>query len=226
MNASISEESGAAICGSLTELHDERLVSAAKAGDCGAFVELCERHSKKVLRMIYRITQNWADAEDVLQDSLLKAFLHLKNFEGRSSFSSWLSRIAVNSALMSLRKRRGLEISIDHSSDSQTWQSWEPWDTTESPEALFEQREKKALLRRAILRLPSTYREVMELQHAHDYSTSEIARTLGISVSAVKSRLLRGRVAMRASLLRRHRHHDFLGVMGMTHCSETAARRP
>jgi len=225
MNASISEESDPAICSSLTELHDELLVSAAKAGDRGAFVELCERHSKKVLRMIYRITQNRADAEDVLQDSLLKAFIHLKNFEGRSSFASSLSRIAVNSALMFLRKRRGLEISIDHSSDdSQTWQSWESSDTTESPEALFAQREKEALLRRAILRLPSTYREVMELQHANDYSTSEIARTLGISVSAVKSRLSCGRVAMRASLLRRHRHHDFLGVMGMTHRSETAAR--
>ena len=225
MNASISEESGTAICGSLTELPDELLVSAAKAGDRGAFVELSERHSKKVLRTIYRITQNRADAEDVLQDALLRAFINLKNFEGRSSFSSWLSRIAINSALMFLRKRRRLEISIDNSSDdSQTRQSWEPWDMAESPEALFAQREKEALLRCAILRLPSTFREVMELQHAHDYSTSEIAQTLGISVSAAKSRLLRARVAIRASFRRRHRHHEFLGVMGRTHLSETAAR--
>ncbi len=226
MNASISEESGAAISGSLTELRDELLVSAAKAGDCSAFVELCERHTKKLLPGIYRITQNREDAEDVLQESLLKAFLNLKTFEGRSSFASWLTRIAINSALMLLRKRRGVEISIDNAGDgSLPWLAWEPWDKTESPEALFAQREKEALLRRAILRLPATFREVMELRHAYDYSTTEIARILGISVSAVKSRLSRGRVAMRASLRRRHRHHEFLGVMDMTHLSETAAQR-
>ena len=208
MHASISEGSGVAICTSQEELNDELLVSAAQSGDRGAFVELCERHSRKVLRAIYRITQNREDAEDVLQDSLLRAFLNLKNFEGRSSFSSWLTRIAINSALMFLRKRRGFEISIDHACDGS--KTWEQWDQAETPEAGFAQREKEALLRYAILRLPSTFREVMELLHAKECSTSEIAQTLGISVSAAKSRLSRARVAMRASLLRRHRHHELL----------------
>ena len=146
MNASISEESGAAISGSLTELRDELLVSAAKAGDCSVFVELCNRHSKKLLPGIYRITQNREDAEDVLQESLLKAFLNLKNFEGRSSFASWLTRIGINSALMLLRKRRGIEISIDNAGDgSLPWQAWEPWDKTESPEALFRAARKRSI---------------------------------------------------------------------------------
>lgn len=143
----------------------------------------------------------------MLQDSLLRAFLNLKNFEGRSTFSSWLTRIAINSALMFLRKRRGFEISVDHACDGS--QTWEPWDQAETPEANFAQREKEALLRYAILRLPPTFREVIELRHTKECSTSEIAQTLGISVSATKSRLLRARVAMRASLLRRRRIMNF-----------------
>ena len=203
------------ICGSRRELNDQLLVSAAQSGDRGAFVELCERHSKKLLQTIYRITQNWEDAEDVLQDALLRAFLNLNGFEGRSSFSSWLTRIAINSAFMFLRKRRRREVSIDHpGDDSETWAALELRDRTETPEAHAARREKETLLRCAILRLPSTFREVIELRHAQEYSTSEIAAALGISVSATKSRLSRARAAMRVSLLRRHRHHELLEIMG------------
>ena len=109
----------------LSDLSDELLVSAAQAGDASAFVELKERHVNKLLWRIYRITRNWQDAEDVLQESFLKAFVHLPGFEGRSSFSSWITRIAINSALMLLRKRRVVEISIDaFASDGETWSGW------------------------------------------------------------------------------------------------------
>src|ERR1700692_2580728 len=81
------------ILGSLKEMSDAGLVSAAKSGDAVAFVELSRRHSDKILRRTYRIVKNWQDAEDVLQDSFMKAFIHLKDFEERSSFSSWLTRI-------------------------------------------------------------------------------------------------------------------------------------
>ena len=97
----------------LRDMSDELLVSAAQAGDAYAFAELKDRHANKLLSRIYRITRNWQDAEDVLQESLMKAFLHLPTFESRSSFSSWITRIAINSALMLLRKRRGVEVSID-----------------------------------------------------------------------------------------------------------------
>jgi RNA polymerase sigma-70 factor (ECF subfamily) len=184
------------------ETSDELLVFAAKSGDAGAFVELSNRHSSKTLWRIYRITRNWEDAEDALQDSFLKAFTHLKNFEGRSSFSSWLTRIAINSALMILRKKRPyLEISIDgRNDDHEAWQACEPRDPTEDPETLYAQREREELLRGAILRLRPHFRDVVHLEQTQECSTKEIAQTLGISVAAAKSRLLRAKMALRASL--------------------------
>src|ERR1700691_2756103 len=98
----------------LDEMPEDLLVSAAKAGDAVAFVELSKHHSNLVLRQAYRIVKNQQDAEDVLQESLIRAFLHLKEFEERCSFSSWLTRIAINFSLMTLRKRRGnIEISME-----------------------------------------------------------------------------------------------------------------
>jgi RNA polymerase sigma-70 factor, ECF subfamily len=184
----------------LTNMSDSLLVLAAQSGDCGAFGELCERHSKKILPRIYRITRNWEDAEDALQESLLRAFVHLKAFEGRSSFSSWFTTIAVNSALLLLRKKRRLEIPIDCGpGDSETVQCWEPRDDSENPEGRYARCEREELVRSAIRRLPSCFRRVAELQHTHEYSTQQIARELGISVSAAKSRLYRARMRMQAS---------------------------
>src|SRR5258708_39914878 len=88
------------------EMSEEALVSMAKLGDSDAFVELGKLHSNRILQTIYRITRNWHDAEDALQDAMLKAFSHLKDFQEKSSFSTWLTRIAINSALMILRKTR------------------------------------------------------------------------------------------------------------------------
>jgi RNA polymerase sigma-70 factor (ECF subfamily) len=201
MNLSMCEENGALIGDITRESSDELLVSAAKSGDSRAFVELCERHSKKVLPTIFRITKNREDAEDVLQDAFLKAFVHLKSFEGRASFSSWLTRIAINSALMVLRKKRRLEIPIDYAwDDPQARETWEPWDHSGTPESHYVEREKEELLRDAIVRLPSNFREVVELRHAQEYSTKEIAQLLGISLAAAKSRLTRARVAVRATI--------------------------
>ena len=185
------------------EMSDEVLVSTAKSGDANAFVELSKRHSNRVLQTTYRITRNRQDAEDALQDSLLKAFTHLKDFQEKSSFSTWLTRIAINSALMILRKKRVcVEISIDGSDDSgEKYERWEPRSLTEDPENRFARREREELLRDAILRLPPVVREAVELRQARDYSAREIAQALGISVAAVKSRLSRARLTLRAALL-------------------------
>ena len=197
MTSSIAIENDILINQAPREMNDKLLVLAAKAGNRSAFVELCERHSKKLLSRVYRITKNWEDAEDVLQDSLLKAFVHLKSFECRSSFSSWLTRIAINSALMHLRKKRGIEISIDYfGDDSQTWRTWELWDHSPTPESHYARREREELLKSVILRLPPKFRQAVELRHTLGYSTKEIAQTLGISVAAAKSRLLRARMAV------------------------------
>ncbi len=184
-------------------MNDEQLVSAAKGGDSVAFVELSRRHSNKMLWKIYRITRNWEDAEDVLQDSLLKVFAHLNGFECRCGFAAWFTRIAINSALMSLRKKRDhIEIPIDGASDhSGEWRAWEPRDLAGDPGSQYAKREREQLIREAILRLPPGYRAALELQHAEGYSTNEIAHSLGISPSAAKSRLSRARTLLRSSLV-------------------------
>jgi RNA polymerase sigma-70 factor (ECF subfamily) len=185
----------------LSAWDDELLVSAAKAGDRSAFVELYERHSRKVLPRIYRITKNREDAEDAFQDAVLRAFAHVKGFEGRSNFASWLTRIAINSALMVLRKRRGAEISIEQMCDhSENPRAWEPSDHSETPEACYARRESEGLLRNAIQRLPCIFRDALELQHSRECSSSQVAEELGISVSAAKSRLMRARRTVRRGL--------------------------
>ncbi len=185
--------------------NEQMLVAAAQAGDAVAFVNLCKLHSDKILRRLYRITQNWEDAEDALQDSFLKAFLHINKFEGRSSFSSWLTRIAINSALMLLRKKRSrneipMEISVDGDQDPQHRDVVDP---ALSPEHRYVQCETRELLGNAIPRLSPCFRSVVELYHYENRSTAEIADALSISVPAVKSRLLRAKTALRRSMVKR-----------------------
>lgn len=184
-------------------MSDEVLVSTAQSGDANAFVELSKRHSNRALQTAYRITRNRQDAEDALQDSLLKAFTHLKTFQGKSSFSTWLTRIAINSALMILRKKRGWsEISLDGADPfSDHHEQREAKSLIEDPEGVYVRREREELLRNAILQLPPVVREAVELRQAEDYSTREIAQALGISVPAVKSRLSRARSTLRAALV-------------------------
>jgi RNA polymerase sigma-70 factor, ECF subfamily len=184
------------------EVSDAVLVSMAKSGDTNAFAELCNRHSGKVWQAAFRITRNRQDAEDALQDSLLKAFCHLTGFQGKSSFSTWLTRIAINSALMILRKKRGWsEISLDGADPfSDHHEQREAKSLIEDPEGVYVRREREELLRNAILQLPPVVREAVELRQAEDYSTREIAQALGISVPAVKSRLSRARSTLRAAL--------------------------
>jgi RNA polymerase sigma-70 factor (ECF subfamily) len=188
---------------SLKHLNDDLLVVSAKAGDTFAFVELRERHASKLLRRLYRITRNWEDAEDALQDSIIRAFTHLNKFEGRSSFSTWLTRIAINSALMIVRKKSTCkELSIDGTNDGlEIINRVELLDRSEDPESCYARREREALLTRAMLRLRPALRDVIRLRHLEECSIEELAESLGISLTAAKSRLLRARIALRASLL-------------------------
>jgi RNA polymerase sigma-70 factor (ECF subfamily) len=190
--------------GKLRQATDDLLTLAAKSGNGAAFVELSRRHSRKIQLQAYRILGNWEDAEDVLQDSLLKAFKHLGQFRGTCTFSTWLTRIAINSALMALRKRQvRSEISYDRTADAtETLDSWEFPDHAPSPERLCANRESEELLWSAIMRLPWCYRTTVELHYATECSTHETARAMGVSVGATKSRLLRARKKLRASLPR------------------------
>jgi RNA polymerase sigma factor (sigma-70 family) len=185
------------------EMCDEMLASRAKSGDTDAFVELSKRHATRVFQVAYRVTRNRQDAEDALQDAFLNAFTHMKDFEGRSSFSTWLTRIAINSSLMILRKKRNShEIPIDGGDDGAgTFATWEARSPMDDPESHYARGETHKLLRKAIHQLPPVYREVIQLRQAKENSVREIAQSLGITVPAVKSRLSRAKSALRTSMI-------------------------
>lgn len=181
--------------------NDEMLVTAARSGEHYAFSELWNRHSKRAFNTMYRITRNRQDAEDAVQEAFLKAFVHLNNFDGRSTFSTWLTRIAINSALMILRKRRTHpETSMDWSADGEGWQQWEIADQRVNTEENYVSEDSARHLKRAIHRLRPALRTIVEIQQLHDGSVKEMAGIAGISVAATKSRLLRARTALRRSL--------------------------
>jgi RNA polymerase sigma factor (sigma-70 family) len=185
----------------LDKSNEEMLIRAAKVGEHSAFSELWRRHSTRAFRSAYRITSNREDAEDALQNAFLNAFVHVKNFDGRSTFATWLTRIVINSALMVLRKRRACpEISIDWSPDSDTWQSWEVEDKRVDIEGHYATKERERHLQRAISRLNPTLRDVIEFRQLHESSVKEIAEDAGISINAAKSRLMRARTSLRKSL--------------------------
>ena len=185
-----------------TEMSDEMLASRAKSGDTDAFVELSKRLNR-VFQATYRVTRNRQDAEDAIQDAFLNAFTHIKNFEGRSSFSTWLTRIAINSALMILRKKRNWsEIPIDGGDGCVgDFATWEPRSPMDDPESHYVRRERDKLLQKAIHELPPVYREVIQLRQGKEGSAREIAQSLGITVSAVKARLSRAKSALRTSMI-------------------------
>jgi len=179
---------------------DHILVAEAKSGDRTAFSELWRRHSRAAFIKVYRITKNRADAEDVIQDTWMKAFVHLKSFDGRANFLTWLTRIAINSALMLLRRRRSRPETSIEPTDGDTWQVWEFADPTEDVEKHYLRRERGERLRRAICYLRPHLRTVIEIQQASDGRVKEIANSAGISISAAKSRLLRARSKLRTEL--------------------------
>jgi RNA polymerase sigma factor (sigma-70 family) len=180
---------------------DMHLVAAAKNGDHQAYAELCRRHSQRTLRTVLRITRNIADADDTLQEALLKAYTHIGEFDGRSAFSSWLTRIAINAALMLLRKRRSQPVygfEVDPETDD--FRLPEPAETSYNPEESCIQNALENELAKAIRYLSPCLRVVIELRCQEDASMAQIAKTLGISKSAVKSRLARARLQIRKRL--------------------------
>lgn len=181
---------------------DTQLVSAAKSGEHRAFVELFHRHSAKVLRATYRVTGNHHDAEDAMQDAFLNAYAHIGKFDGRAQFSSWLIRIAINSSLIILRRRRiRPETSLDSISESDPSHTWDLIDSSADIETHYFSYERANRLRKAIHRLRPNLRNVVEIQQSHDRSLKETAEVANLSVAATKSRLLRARQILRRTLV-------------------------
>lgn len=199
------------------EVHpDVALVNRARQGDVGAFEQLVKQYDRQVFRIAQHITQNREDAEDVVQDAFLKAYEKLDQFQGNSKFYTWLVRIAVNESLMRLRKRRtGRMVSIDE--DVQTEEGSMPRDLAEwrpDPEALYGQTELAEILRKTVQGLPPGFRVVFVLRDVEGLSTEETAEMLGLSVPAVKSRLLRARLQLRERLSRYFRKKSADGKSG------------
>ncbi len=185
------------------------LVAAAKQGDAEAFEELVRRYEAKIFRLTMNITRNREDAEDAMQDAFLKSYAHLKDFQEDSRFYTWLVRIAANEALMRLRKRRPNEFSLDEPVEGEEdlmpreIEDWGP-----SPEQRFAQTEIREILSEVIDKLEPDFRVVFVLRDIEELSTEETADALGISIPAVKSRLLRARLKLRQKLHRYFRQGE------------------
>jgi RNA polymerase sigma-70 factor (ECF subfamily) len=178
---------------------EEQLIAAAKTGSGASFGVLCERHAKKVFRVIYRIMRNREDAEDAVQDCLLNAFAHVKDFDARSQFATWLTRIAINAALAKLRQnhwKREIPMNEPNPPCELEWHS-EIQDEAPDPEETYRLRERREILNTAILGLRPRARRVVELHQMQEHSVEETAQVLGISTAAVKAGMFHARAALR-----------------------------
>jgi RNA polymerase sigma-70 factor, ECF subfamily len=181
---------------------DGELLAAARNSDGCAFAELCRRHADSIQKRIFQMLRNREDTEDVLQEAIYKAFVHLQCFRGTCAFSTWLTQIAINSALMLMRKRRSRsEISYDRQADQgRESQLWEFPDRSPNPEQIYVKRQAIECMLVAVNRLPPPHRNLVEQFHFTEQSLQETAEKLGIKESAAKSRLLRARLKIRSSL--------------------------
>ena len=182
---------------------DLALVDAAKQGDMAAFEQLVKRHTAMIFRVAMHIMASPEDAEEVVQDAFLRAFQHLQDFEGRARFSTWLTRIAVNAALMKLRNlRRATTISLDQEADDGSTLADKVADWKPNPEQLFSRTELREILQRALASLPHSYRVVFLLRDVEGLSVADTAEMLGLSIPNVKARLFRARLKLREQLSR------------------------
>ncbi|MGB8535272.1 MAG: sigma-70 family RNA polymerase sigma factor [Acidobacteriaceae bacterium] len=172
---------------------DETLVAAAKSGDRPAFLELWGRHSNRVFKTAYGITGTREDAEEVSQDACMKAYLHLNTFGGRATFATWLTRIAINTSLMILRRKRSHPETSMEIMGGGIWQHRDIADQAKNVEELYARHERVERLRREIRCLRPALRIVAEIRLSNDGSLQEVAELAGISVAATKSRLVRAR---------------------------------
>jgi RNA polymerase sigma-70 factor, ECF subfamily len=189
--------------GRSAEASDEELVIAAQFGDQQAFVELCKRHSSATRKRIFAIVRNHEDADDILQDTLLSAYTHLAGFRRSCKFSTWITSIAVNSALMLIRKRRTRREAQPVTSCGDEYVELKEFaDNSPGPEDLYAKRQTVLLVKRAVRTLRPNLRSVVDHYYGSEESLEESARALELTVASAKSRLMRGRLRLRSTLRR------------------------
>ena len=177
-------------------------LAALRAGDKVEFARLVEAYSAVIYRLALKMLENSQDAEDILQETFIKAYRALPGFDGRSSLSTWLYRIATNEALMLLRRRKQVEVSIDEPVDNAE-QDGEPLQIVDwccMPEEELMSSEARKYLDEAIYTLPQSLRVVFLLRDIEGLSTRETSEVLGLSEVAVKTRLSRARLRLRELL--------------------------
>ena len=192
---------------------DGALVAAAKSGSIGAFEVLVKRHQGRILRVAQRVTRNREDAEDVVQQSFQKAFGHLHKFEERSSFSTWLTRIAINEAIMCLRSHRARAARVEALTPRKevALTTLQIPDPSASPERSYARGETERFLFLAINQLTPGLRTAIQLCDLDEHTVKESAQMMGLSVTAVKSRVSRGRRELRKTLKRFVKPAAFFG---------------
>src|ERR1700741_3280060 len=177
--------------------------ATVRSGETGPLDTWYGADAQKLFCTVRRITRNHEDAEDAVQDAFLRAFLRLQSFDGRSTFSTWLTRIGINSALMILRKRRNSrEVPAQSSNESDAL--WETTDSAPDPEKQYVEKERARLVRKAITNLRPSIRRPLELHQLQGYSLEEMAAEIGVSVPAAKGRLHHARAALRKSRVLRN----------------------
>ena len=224
MRKHVSENS-AQLAVTETASDDLALVHASKSGDVAAFEELVKRYDRKLLRIAQHLTHNREDAEDIVQEAFLKAFLHLDQFRENSKFSTWLIRITLNQSLMKLRKQRPTrEVSIDNDFQSEEdtsrsmSQDWAP-----NPEELYRATELREILRKTLQELSPGLRVVFVLRDIEGLSLAQTAEALDLSLTAVKARSLRARLQLRERLSEYFRRaEEFAGVEPHSSLAEPA----
>ncbi|MCS7250551.1 MAG: sigma-70 family RNA polymerase sigma factor [candidate division WOR-3 bacterium] len=183
-------------------LPESELIKRAKNGNDEAFEMLISRYEKKIYNLAYRLLNNEEDAAEVLQETLIRAYRFLKKFQERSSFYTWLYRIAVNVALRKLKKRAKEEkvLSLDQNVTGYEDIPQEIPDETQNPEVIYERKKIQEAVRKALAEIPENYRSVIFLRDVEGLSNKEVAEILKLSVAAVKSRLHRGRLFLKEKL--------------------------
>lgn len=197
---------------------DAALVARLQAGDQMAYAQLVEEHAAKIYRLALRMMGNEADAEDILQETFLSAFRSIHRFEERSSLSTWLYRIASNAALMRLRRKEPVQISVDEPVEQEDGDLMprQFFDFCCLPEESFLREEAVDVMFRAVEDLPPTLRSVFVLRDIEGLSTEDTAQALDLSISAVKSRLMRARLKLREELSQYFSHGPLLSETRQT----------
>jgi RNA polymerase sigma-70 factor, ECF subfamily len=182
------------------EDEDADLVSRTRSGDLDAFDQLVRRHQQRIYRTLVAITRSPDEAEDGLQNVFLSAFEHIRSFHGNSKFLTWLTRIAINEGTGRLRRRMDAD-SLDESSGDES--EFRPRNVTAwsaNPEEMYSQTELRRKVEGALLTVPAKYRVPVMLRDLEEFTTEEAAQALGLSIPALKSRVLRGRLMLREAL--------------------------